>query len=190
MRPESARVEAGLVRLAFPALERLARDLAARLPRARPVDRPVHDDAVKPGRERPPPVESVERADRRDERLLGDVLRRRSVVHDEIGGAMGSAPVTAKELLHRLVRTSLRRPDDGPFALSFERALIWADGAEESWQRLHPENAFCRHRRIRRIPSPASAMRTTAPTAMPAVSRPESPASTGAAVGSGSSSGS
>jgi hypothetical protein len=49
-------------------------DLPARRARTRPVDRAVRDDAVQPRRERPAPIEAVERPERRDEGLLRDVL--------------------------------------------------------------------------------------------------------------------
>ena len=62
------------------------------------------------GAERPPPVEAVERADRRDERLLGDVLGGRAVVDDQVRGAVGAAPVAPEQLLERLLGAPLRLP--------------------------------------------------------------------------------
>jgi hypothetical protein len=63
---------------------------------------------VEPRPERPAPVEALQRPDRRDERLLGDVLGRRSVVDDQIRGSVGAPPVAAKELLQRFLGAALR----------------------------------------------------------------------------------
>ena len=52
------------------------------------VDRAVDDDPVQPRRERAAPVEAVERPQRGEERLLGDVLGRGRVVDDQVGRAM------------------------------------------------------------------------------------------------------
>ena len=91
-------------------------DLAAQRPRARGVDRPVHDDPVQPGRERPPPIEAIERTDGRDEGLLGDVLGGRGVAHHDPGRAVGARPVPTEEQLERLGRAPLRLAHEPPFA--------------------------------------------------------------------------
>src|SRR5256885_3093572 len=67
-------------------VRRLHVQLSPQCPSAGPVDRAVHDDAVEPGPERPPPVEAVERPQGGEERLLGDVLSSGPVVHHEVGG--------------------------------------------------------------------------------------------------------
>jgi hypothetical protein len=85
--------------------------LAAQRARARPVDRPVHDDPVQPRPERAPAVEAVERADGRQERLLGDVLRGYRVVDDQVRGPVRGRPVRAEQRLHRLLRAGLCLPD-------------------------------------------------------------------------------
>ena len=97
------------------ALDRLGH-LAPQRPRARPVDRPVDDDPVQPGTERPAPVEAVERPDRGEEGLLGDVLRGGRVVHDQEGGPVRRRPVRPEERLHRLVRARLRGAHPGALA--------------------------------------------------------------------------
>ena len=63
------------------------------------VDRAVDDDPVQPGSERAATVEAVERADRGEKRLLGDVLGGRGIVDDEVGGPVGARPVRAEERL-------------------------------------------------------------------------------------------
>ena len=68
-----------------------AGDLAPQRAGARPVDRAVDDDPVQPRPERPPAVEAVERAQRREERLLRDVLGRRGVVDDQPRGPVRRA---------------------------------------------------------------------------------------------------
>jgi hypothetical protein len=84
------------------------RDLAAQLPRARVVDRPVDDDPVQPGAEGAAAVEAIQRADRGEERLLRDVLGGGRVVDDEPGGAVRARPVAAEELGEGLGRAALR----------------------------------------------------------------------------------
>ena len=85
-------------------------------PRARVVDRAVDHDAVQPRAERPAAVEAVQRPDRRQERLLGDVLRGRRVVDHQPRGAVRARPVAAEELGHRLGRAPLRGVDQRPLA--------------------------------------------------------------------------
>ena len=76
-------------------------------PGAGPVDRAVDHDAGQPRPERAAAVEAVERPQRRDEGLLGDVLRRRSVVHHEPRGAVGARPVQGEQRLEVLRRSAL-----------------------------------------------------------------------------------
>src|ERR671914_1931729 len=66
--------------------------LTPQLARARPVDRAVDGDPVQPGRERTAAIEPVEGTDGRKKRLLCDVLSSRSVVNDEVRGAVGARP--------------------------------------------------------------------------------------------------
>src|SRR5690348_3845478 len=62
--------------------------------------------------ERPPPIEPVERPQRGKERLLSDVLGRRTVIDDEVGGAVRRRPVTAEELLQVVAPPSLSAPHE------------------------------------------------------------------------------
>jgi hypothetical protein len=87
---------------------------------SRPVNRAVHDDSVQPWAEGPPAIEAVQRPDCGQKRLLGDVLGRRGVVHDQERCPVSPAPVRAKKRLHRLVRADLRLADP--------RALATAGG--------------------------------------------------------------
>jgi len=64
---------------------------------------------VQPRRERAAAVEAVERADDGENRFLCDVLGRRGVVHDQVGGAVRRRPVTAEQLVEGLGRPALRR---------------------------------------------------------------------------------
>jgi hypothetical protein len=101
--------------LVGPALRRRRRDRGhgrgrhrVQPPRAGVVDRSVDDDAAQPRAERAPAVEAIERPQRGDERLLGDVLGGRRVVDDEPGGAVGARPVHGEKALERLRRAGLR----------------------------------------------------------------------------------
>ena len=79
-------------------------DLAPGGPGAHEVDRAVYDDAVQPGCERALPVEAVEPLERREERLLRDVLRRLGVVGHEPRGTVQRRPVAVEQFgEHRLV---------------------------------------------------------------------------------------
>ncbi len=88
-------------------------DLAAQLACPRPVDRPVDDDPVQPGCERPPPVEPVEIADGCEERLLRNVLGGGCVAGDELRGAERARPVLAEEPLEVGDRPLLGTLDPG-----------------------------------------------------------------------------
>jgi hypothetical protein len=77
-------------------------------PRARPVDRAVDDDPVKPRPQRAAQVKARQRAQRRQEGLLRDVLGRGAVAGDEQRGAVGAAPVAREELLDGVLRAALR----------------------------------------------------------------------------------
>ena len=80
---------------------------------ARPVDRPVDDDPVQPRPERTAPVETVEVAQRGQERLLRDVLRGGCVLDDEIGGPVRPGPVLAKQRLEVRDRSRSGAPNPG-----------------------------------------------------------------------------
>src|SRR5207249_6275871 len=77
-------------------------ELAPQRTGAAPVDRTVDDDPVQPRAERAAPVEAVEGAHGREERLLCDVLGCCGVADDEQRRAIGARPVGAKERLERL----------------------------------------------------------------------------------------
>ena len=96
--------------------EGVAADLRAERPCAGPVDRPIDDDPVQPGPERPAPVEAVERAHGREERLLGDVLGGSGVVDDQEGGAVRARPVRAEEGLEVGGRSGLGAAHPGALA--------------------------------------------------------------------------
>ena len=83
-------------------------DLAAQRPRVGVVDRAVDDDPVQPRPEPTAPVEAVERAHGGQERLLRDVLGRRRVPHDEVGGPVRHSPVGAEQQLERAGVAALR----------------------------------------------------------------------------------
>src|SRR5919199_2855348 len=98
----------------MPRLRRLGRslvelsgDLTAQRASSRPIDGAVDDDAVQPGPERTAAIEAVERADGSDERLLGDVLGRRGIVHDEVRGPVRTRPVAAEKPPRRGLRPRL-----------------------------------------------------------------------------------
>lgn len=81
----------------------------------RPVDRPVDDDPVQPGAEGAAPVEAVERVDRGEEGVLGDVLSGGAVVDDQVGRAVRASPVGGVEIGERLARSALGlAPAGGP----------------------------------------------------------------------------
>jgi nicotinamidase/pyrazinamidase len=80
-----------------------------------PVDRPVHYDPVQPGPEGAPTVECVERANRGEERFLGDVLGRGGIVDDEVGGPVGPGPVVAEQGLEVRSRSGLGGAHPGTF---------------------------------------------------------------------------
>ena len=90
-------------------------DLAPQSPCPRPVDRPVHDDAMEPGPEGPSAVEAVKGANCREERLLGDVLGCGRIVDDEVGGTVGPGPVVAEESLEVRSRSGLGAAHPGAF---------------------------------------------------------------------------
>ena len=90
--------------------------LRAEPARAGPVDRAVDDDPVQPRPEGAPPVEAIERADRRQECLLRDVFGGCGVVRDEIGRPIGPRPVGAEERLDVLHRAVLGAPHPGALA--------------------------------------------------------------------------
>jgi moderate conductance mechanosensitive channel len=83
---------------------------------ARPVDRPVDDDPVQPRPERPSPVEAVERADRREERLLRYVLGGGRVTDHEQGGSVRAPPVVTEQVLECALVTALRGAHPGALA--------------------------------------------------------------------------
>ena len=87
--------------------------LAAKCACARPVDRAVDDDPVQPRPERTAPVETVEVAQRGQERLLRDVLRGGRVLDDEIGGPVRPGPVLAKQRLEVRDRSRSGAPYPG-----------------------------------------------------------------------------
>ena len=87
----------------------------------RPVDRAVDHDPVQPRAERPAAVEAVQRPQRRQERLLGDVLGGRRVVDDEPGGPVGRGPVAAEELVDRVRRPGLGGADERRLAPAIPR---------------------------------------------------------------------
>ena len=88
----------------------------------RPVDRAVDHDPVQPRAERPAAVEAVQRAQRRQERLLGDVLGGRRVVHDEPGRPVGRGPVAAEELVDRVRRPGLGGADERRLSPAAQRS--------------------------------------------------------------------
>src|SRR4051794_22134444 len=92
--------------------------LGAQLPHARPVDRSVDDDPVQPWAQWAAAVEAAEVANRRDERLLRDVLRGTVVLSDEEGGAIRPRPGGAEELARRLLRSACGIADKRAFAAS------------------------------------------------------------------------
>src|SRR3954451_11118922 len=67
---------------------------------------------MQPRPEWAPPVEPVQSAQCRQERLLRDVLRGGGVVHDQEGSAMRGGPVQAEELLERSRGPGLRGAHD------------------------------------------------------------------------------
>jgi hypothetical protein len=62
---------------------------------------------VHPGPERAAAVEAVDRPDRGEECLLGDVLGGRGVVDHQVRGAVRAGPLAPKQLLKRLGRSPL-----------------------------------------------------------------------------------
>ena len=74
-----------------------------------PVDRPVDDDPVQPGPERPPPVEAVERANRREKRLLRDVLGGGGVCRPR-AARRGRRAASARERAARALRGARAGP--------------------------------------------------------------------------------
>ena len=79
-----------------------------------PVDRPVDHDPVQPGPERAPAIEAVQRPHRRQEGLLRDVLGRRGIVDHQVRGPVSPRPMAPVELLERLLRAALCRPNPAP----------------------------------------------------------------------------
>ena len=100
---------------------RIGRRLAAQRSCPSPVDRAIDNDPVQPRAEGSSAIEPLERPDRGEKRLLGDVLGGGSVVDDQIGGTVSPRPVAPVELLERLVRSSLRGPDPAPLPAPVER---------------------------------------------------------------------
>jgi hypothetical protein len=94
----------------------VAAHLGPALPRLHPVERAVDDDAVQPGPERPPAVEAVDRAHRGEHRLLGDVLGRGSVLHDQERRPVRRVPVAPDQRLDRI--------GGAVPGLAFERGLV------------------------------------------------------------------
>ena len=74
------------------------------------------------GREGAAAVEAVEGVDRGEEAVLGDVLGRGGVVDDEVGGAVGTAPVQRVEPRHRRAGPVLGLPHESPL---LRTALTW-----------------------------------------------------------------
>jgi hypothetical protein len=87
---------------------------------------------VQPGSEGAAPVEAAERAQRREERLLGDVLRRGRVTHDQIGRAVSVRPVAPEELLDSELGAVLGGLDQHPLGGALHARFL------EIGQRPHP----------------------------------------------------
>ena len=81
--------------------------LCPQCPRPCVVDCAVDDDSMKPWPEGSAAVEPVKCTNGGEERLLRDVLGGGGIVDDEVGRAMRSAPVEAKQLLERSRRSAL-----------------------------------------------------------------------------------
>ena len=97
----------GRLRLGVP----LGQALLAGARRAHVVDGEVGRDPADPGAERPPQLESVERAPGAQERLLGDVVGQVVGAHDPQGHAVHPALVEPHDLLEG-ARVSPPRPGD------------------------------------------------------------------------------
>ena len=69
-----------------------------------------------PGAERPAAVEAVDRANRGEERLLGDVLRGGRVVDHEVRRPVRARPLAPEQLLERLGRAALGLAHETPLA--------------------------------------------------------------------------
>jgi len=120
--------------------------LGSKRPRSRPVDRPVDDDAMQPRGERPAAVETVEVPNSGEKRLLGDVLGRRGVVDDEIGGALGLPPVTAEQLRERVLGAAT--------GVANESAVVARSGRHlTTVRRTRPERSMPEIRRERGVRS-------------------------------------
>jgi len=78
---------------------------------------------VQPGPEGPPAVEAVECANRGEERFLGDVLGRRGVVDDEVGGPVGAGPVVPEKGLEVRGRDFRKLPRFRRAPLLFRRRV-------------------------------------------------------------------
>ena len=59
-------------------------------------------------------IEAIEVADRGEERLLGDVLRGRGIVDDEIGGLVRASPVEPEQLVEGSLGPALRAAHERP----------------------------------------------------------------------------
>jgi hypothetical protein len=117
--------------------------LPAEAPGSRRVDRAVHDDPVEPGPEGPAAVEAVEAPDRGEEGLLGDVLRERGILDDQVRRAVSSRPVLVEERLHVGHGAALRASHPGALvpACACHRRTIRPDDRERSMPEVRPAAA-------------------------------------------------